>query len=53
MTLGVVPFFLVQDGLYRNPCVCVCVFSVFRIVNQTSTEASLAPVIDQLYSTNS
>jgi hypothetical protein len=34
-------------------CVCVsvyllCVFSVFRIVDQTSTEASLAPVIDQL-----
>jgi hypothetical protein len=20
--------FLVRDGLYRNPCVCVCVFSV-------------------------
>jgi hypothetical protein len=27
--------------------------SVFRIVNKTSTEASLASVIDQLYSTNS
>jgi hypothetical protein len=39
--------FLVWDRLYRNPCVsfCVsvyllCVFSVFRIVNATSTEAS-------------
>ena len=31
----------------------ICVFSVFRIVNETSTEASLAPGIDQLYSTNS
>jgi hypothetical protein len=50
--------FLVRDRLYRNPCVCVilcicCMFSVFRIVNATSTYASLAPVIDQLYSTNS
>ena len=53
--------FLVQDGLYRNPCVSVCLyiclcicylFSVFTKVNKTSTEASLAPVIDQLYSTN-
>ena len=34
-------------------CICVCVSSVFRIVNGTSTEASLAPGIDQLYSTNS
>ena len=31
----------------------MCVFFVFRIVNETSTEASLAPGIDQLYSTNS
>ena len=51
-------FFLVRDGLYRKPCVSVCVsvicvFSVFRIVNETSTEASLVSVIDQLYSTNS
>ena len=44
--------FLVRDGLYRNPCVCICVFSVFRIVNETSTNASLAPVIDQLLYTN-
>ena len=35
--------FLVRDGLYRNPSVCVCiylcicVFSVSRIVNETST----------------
>jgi hypothetical protein len=31
----------------------VCVSSVFRIVNETSTEARLAPGIAQLYSTNS
>jgi hypothetical protein len=29
------------------------VFSVLRIGNKTSTEASLEPVIDQLHSTNS
>jgi hypothetical protein len=50
--------FLVRDGLYRNPCVCVylCTVylsSVFRIVNETSTKASLAPGIDQLHSTSS
>ena len=36
-------------------CVCVsviCVFSVFRILNKTSTEASIPPGIDQLHSTN-
>ena len=32
---------------------CISVFSVFRIVNATSTEASLAPGSDQLYSINS
>ena len=47
-------FFLVRDWLYRNPCVCICVVSicvssVFRIVNETSTKASLAPGIDQLH----
>ena len=31
----------------------ICVFSVFGLVNKTSTEASLAPGIDQLNSTNS
>ena len=39
----------------RNPCVCiwcVCVFSVFRKVNKTSTEANLAPDIGQVYSKN-
>ena len=30
----------------------VSVFSVFRMVNETSTVASLAPGIDQLHSTN-
>ena len=52
--------FLVRDRLYRSPCVSVCVrncvsvylFSVFRIVNETSTKASLAPAIDQLLYTN-
>jgi hypothetical protein len=29
---------------------CIFMFSVFRKVNKTSTEASLAPCIDQLYS---
>ena len=52
----IIVFFLVRDGLYRNPCVsvcvCICVFSVFRIVNETSTKASLAPAIDQLLYTN-
>jgi nicotinamide riboside transporter PnuC len=41
---------------FRNSvCVCmyICVLSVFRIVNETSTEASLVPGIDQLCSTNS
>jgi hypothetical protein len=47
--------FLVRDRLYTHSClVSVCLVSpVFRIVNETFTEASLAPVIDQLYSTNS
>ena len=27
---------------------CICLSSVFRIVNKTSTEASLVPVIDKL-----
>jgi hypothetical protein len=39
--------FLVRDGLYNHPCVSVCILysvfcvaSVFRIVNETSTEAN-------------
>ena len=48
--------FVVRDGLYRiscmSVCVSICVFSVFRIVNATSSEASLAQGIDQLYSRN-
>ena len=44
--------FLVHDGLHMNPCplsICIlCVFSFFRIVNETSNEASLVPCIDQL-----
>ena len=47
-------YFLVRVGLYKNPCVCpLSVLSVFRMVNKTSTEASLTPGIDQIYSTNS
>ena len=40
------------SGSVRLVSVCL-VSPVFRIVNGTSTEASLAPGIDQLYSTNS
>ena len=29
--------------------VCVCVFSVFRIDNETSTQATLAPYMNQFY----
>ena len=41
--------FLIQDGLYRNPCVsvcmCICIFFIFRIVNETSIEDSLALLV--------
>jgi hypothetical protein len=40
--------FLVRDELFN---LYLCVFC-FRIVNETFTEASLAPGIDPLYSTN-
>ena len=52
--LRVHQYFLVRVGLYKNPCACpLSVLSVFRIVNETSTETSLTPGIDQIYSTNS
>jgi hypothetical protein len=42
-------------SVYLFVCVrvSVCVFSGFRIVKETLTEASLAPGIDQQYNTNS
>ena len=42
-----------MDSIGTPVCVSVHLFSIFRIVNVTSTEASLAPGIDQLYSKNS
>ena len=50
--------FVVRVGIYNHTCVsvlceCICVFSVFRIVNETSTEAILVQGTDQLCCTNS
>ena len=45
--------FLVFFSKIHSYFLCVYVFSVFWIVTETSTEASLALGIDTLYSTNS
>ena len=48
--------FLVRDGLYTHRCLSFfhsfILSPVFRIVNETSTKACLAPGIDQLLNTN-
>jgi hypothetical protein len=42
------PMILARVSVYLSVFLCV-----FRVVNETSTEASMAPGIDQLCSTNS